>query len=132
MAHHPTQPVAHYTTKQRLRTSGGLEIPAASRRLAAIYSLLRHPVESTPPGPAVQSERLSRRAALIELLPHMFRMDLTDRSMLIRQLDFLEHVVTLVPVYRLHYPSSFDTLAQVRQPSSRRGPDHMKVDNEGA
>lgn len=50
----------------------------------------------------------------MELLPHMFRMDITDRDMLTRQLDFLKHVVTQVPIHRLHFPSSFDILGQLQ------------------
>ena len=42
-------------------------------------------------------------------------MDITDRDMLIRQLDFLEHVVTQVPIYSLHVPSSFDALEPLRE-----------------
>lgn len=51
----------------------------------------------------------------MELLPHVFRMDVTDRHMLIRQLDFLEQVVTQAPIYRLQFPSSFDVLDQLRE-----------------
>lgn len=112
LTHHPTQPVAHYTTKQRLITPDRIaHLPDTSRSLVAIYSLIRQPAEDTP----VQSQRLSRRAALMELLPHIFRMDITDRHMLIRQLDFLEQVVTHVPIYRLHFPSSFDILSSLQE-----------------
>ncbi len=112
LTRHATRPVAHYTAKQRLITSDRIDhLPEMSRSLVGIYSLIRHPVEDMP----VQSERLSRRAALMELLPHTFRMDVTDRHMLIRQLDFLEHVVTQVPIHRLHFPSSFDILGQLRE-----------------
>ncbi len=97
-------------------TSGRIDrLPKTSRYLVAIYSLIRQPVVSAKSQPLVQSERLSRRAALMELLPHMFRMDVTDRHMLIRQLDFLEQVVTHVPIYRLQFPSSFDALDQIRE-----------------
>lgn len=116
MAHGPTQPVAHYTTKQRLITSHQIDhLPATSRHVVAIYSLIRQPVKSSHPYPSVHSRRLPRRAALLALLPHVFRMDITDRDMLIRQLDFLEHVVTQVPIYSLHFPSSFDALEPLRE-----------------
>ncbi len=112
----PTRPVAHYTTKQRLLTPDRIDhLPETSRALVAIYSLIRQPIEDAQPFPSVQSERLTRRAALMELLPHVFRMDVTDRHMLIRQLDFLEQVVTQVPIYRLQFPSSFATLDQLRE-----------------
>jgi len=115
MARRPTQPVAHYTRKQRLATPACLDpIPATSRRVAAIYSLRRHPVESGHSQPPLHNEPLSRRDALMELLPHVFRLDVTDRRMLVRQLDFLERLVTSTPVRRLHFPSSFDALAPLR------------------
>ena len=74
----PTRPVAHYTTKQRLLTPDRIDhLPETSRALVAIYSLIRQPIEDAQPFPSVQSERLTRRAALMELLPHVFRMDVT-------------------------------------------------------
>ena len=109
----PTQAVAHYTSKQRLATPNRLgHAPAAPHRLAAIYALRRRPAEPAP-RPA-QSETLSRRDALMELLPHVFRMDVTDRNMLARQLDWLTQLVASAPVHRLHYASSFDALDPVR------------------
>ena len=108
-----TQPVAHYTSKQRLATPNRLDhAPETARRLAAVYSLRRRPAE--PGCRPMRNERLSRRDAVMELLPHLFRMDVTDRHMLARQFDLLAQLVACTPVRRLHVPSSFDALDHIR------------------
>ena len=43
-----------------------------------------------------------------------FRLDVTDRAMITRQLEFLERVAACVPVRRLHVPNTLAVLPAVR------------------
>lgn len=60
-------------------------------------------------------EHLSCREGFMELVVHIFRLDITDRRMLIRQFSFLERVVSRVPVRRFHLPNAFSSLPTARE-----------------
>jgi hypothetical protein len=109
-------PVADYTSKVRLTVAGqGGEFFADPRPLVRIYALLRSADNNGCEGittPAI--EPLSRGAAFMKLTSSTFRLDLTDREMLVRQFHFLERVVSLVPVRRLHVPNALSCLPAVR------------------
>jgi len=111
-----TLPVAEYTAKLRLTMGGkGGEFFADQRPLVRIYALVRQADENGSGGVATPSiEPLSRGAAFMKLTSSTFRLDLTDREMLVRQFHFLERVVSLVPVRRLHVPNALSCLPAVR------------------
>ncbi len=70
-------------------------------------------VESADGAPTIT--RLSRRAALIALAGHLYRLDPTDRARLAGELDLLEKVVSRVPVARLAYRRAYADLPAVRE-----------------
>ena len=51
----------------------------------------------------------------MELVVHIFRLDITDRRMLVRQFNFLERVVSRVPVRRFQLPNDFSSLPTARE-----------------
>jgi len=60
-------------------------------------------------------ERLSFKNSFIELIKYTFRLDITDVNMLKRQFNFIEQVVSTVPVNRLTYHRNFSLLPAVRE-----------------
>jgi hypothetical protein len=109
--------VAHYTSKRRLVPDGHHAYGYTQTfPVARIYSLVR-PAEAggkgSPVAPHVQ--RLSPRDRLVELLPFLFHLDVTDRTMLAGHFGFLERVVSHVPVRRLWIPNSFTSLPMVHE-----------------
>jgi hypothetical protein len=63
----------------------------------------------------VAIERLSRAAAIGKLVKHVFRLVGVDRDLLMRELAFLERLVSVVPVSTLAYPRRYAELASVRE-----------------
>ncbi|MBI2364597.1 MAG: hypothetical protein HYV01_06270 [Deltaproteobacteria bacterium] len=110
-----SQPVAHYTSKQRLiaeRYHG--DFPSDPRPLARIYSLSRPPDAEAGAGLAnPRIERLSHRDSFMELIQFTFRFDITNREMLLRQFGVLERLVSNVPVRRLQVPDALSSLPAV-------------------
>lgn len=72
--------------------------------LSALYVLDRGEIGITP---------LTQRDAIVELARHLYRIDPTDRTRLLRELDRLAELTSLVPVRRLRYPHRFDALPDV-------------------
>jgi hypothetical protein len=107
--------VAHYTSKRRLVPDGhGSYFLAQAFPVARIYSLIRPAEVEGDGGPvAPRIDHLSLRDSLMELLPFLFHLDVTDRTMLARHFDFLERVVSHVPVRRLWVPNAFTALPAV-------------------
>jgi hypothetical protein len=109
--------VAHYTSKRRLVLDGhGSYCPTQALPVARIYSLVR-PAEGEGEGSllAPRIQRLLPRDGFVELLPCLLHLDVTDRSMLVRHFEFLERVVSNVPVRRLWLPNSFTALPAVHE-----------------
>ena len=112
-----SRPVAHYTSKKRLVLDSPLsDFPKGSYPLIRIYSLVRSDVnDGNISLSSTIIERLSLRAGFMELIQTVFRLDINDRSMLLRQFRFLERIVPRVPVRRLHVPNAFSSLPTVRE-----------------
>jgi hypothetical protein len=107
--------VAHYTSKRRLIPDGHHSYGYTQTfPVARIYSLVR-PAEAGGEGSLVapRVQRLSPRDRLVELLPFLFHLEVTDRTMLAGHFEFLERVVSHVPVRRLWIPTSFTSLPAV-------------------
>jgi hypothetical protein len=108
------KPVAHYTTKSRLRDySRRTDFCTTSRRLARIYLLQRGRAGKRSAG--VLIEELAAAEALMGLVKAAYRFDTTDTAMLQRQFHFLSRVAEQVRVKRLVVPDDFSALADVRQ-----------------
>jgi hypothetical protein len=109
-------PVADYTSKLRITAGGqGGEFLADQRPLIRIYNLVRSAEPNGDKADAVPSiEPMSCGDAFMTLVSSVFRLDLTDRAMLVRQFHFLERVVSLVPVRRLNLPNALSFLPAVR------------------
>jgi hypothetical protein len=110
-------PVAHYTSKRRLvQDEHDSYFLPQSFPVAKIYVLVR-PAEVGVDGGLVapRLEHLSLRDGLVELLPSLFHFDVTDRTMLARQIDFLGRVVSHVTVRRLWVPNAFTALPAVHE-----------------
>jgi hypothetical protein len=109
--------VAHYTSKRRLVPDGhDSYFFTQTFPMARIYSLVR-PAEVGVEGGLVapRIQRLSSRDSLVELLPFLFHLDVTNRTMLARHFEFLEQVVSQVAVRRLWLPNSFTSLPAVHE-----------------
>ena len=115
--HNPSLPVAHYTSKKRLVLDSPMSsFPKGSYPLIRIYSLV--PSDVNDGNISLSStiiERISLRVGFMELIQTIFRLDINDRSMLVRQFGFLERIVSRVPVRRLHVPNTFSSLPAVRE-----------------
>ncbi len=110
-------PVAHYTSKRRLAPKDHLgDFPTGPHPVVRIYCLGR-PAETEEGGGLADPfvEHLSCREGFMELVVHIFRLDITDRRMLIRQFGFLERVVSRVPVRRFHLLNDFSSLPTARE-----------------
>lgn len=111
-------PVAHYMSKRR-PVLNGHHIPFSSGRrpLAGIYLLHRHTGRPAGRKNAPSDMRivpLSQQEAFHALLPSSFLLDSTDRAGLRRQFQWLQQVVSAVPVRRLHLSSGFRALRSIR------------------
>ncbi len=114
-AGHATLPVAHYTSKRRpilgLSAQG---FPAGRYPLAGIYSLSRATDVHEDSAAQARIEPINRRDALIEVLRGTFTLDSAERAAMFDQFRWLEQVVSLIPVRKLHLPNRFAALPSVR------------------
>jgi len=108
-----TLPVSQNMSKRRVPTSETYEENTGFRPLRAIYSLQVPEDEDAASSPAI--EPLSVRAAFMELVECAFRLDLSDQSMILRQMQVLERVAKEVPVKRLRLPDDLGILPAVRE-----------------
>ena len=108
-----TLPVSHYNHKRRVSTHASSAVNSDFLPLRRIYSLLRSEASGASMRPEI--EPLSIRDALVELLSYTFRLDLSDRSMILRQMYVLERVAREIPVRRLHLPDDLGLLPEVRE-----------------
>ena len=107
--------VAHYTKKRRLLYGGRRdEFPLEAQPITRIYALVRRPpVEGRRDECPPRIELLSPRDACVELLPQLYRFDSVDRMTVVRQLAFLDRLVSRVQVRRLYCPDRLSALAEV-------------------
>lgn len=108
-----TLPVSHYNDKRRISTHASNTDKREFLPLRRIYSLRRNATSGSAGHP--QLEPLSIRDALVELISYTFRLDLTDQSMILRQMRVLERVAREVPVRRLHLPDDLSMLPEARE-----------------
>ncbi len=87
--------------KWRLRRA----VASGPQEVAVIFSLASD-------GP-LRLERKSRRDAVTELARHLYRLDPSDRGALLEELDSLDRIARVVPVYELHYPRRYACLPRV-------------------
>jgi hypothetical protein len=106
--------VAHYTTKQRVcvekKDGAYCNEP---QPLKCVYALGE--LSETQKGDDIVIEALSPRESIMELVKCAFRLDITDRDMLKRQLRFLKKVVSTVSVRRLIFPRNLQLLPAIRE-----------------
>jgi hypothetical protein len=111
-----TIPVSHYTTKRRWLGEGSEDFTAQPHPLARVYCLHRqkdNEGKADLESPTI--DPLSPRDGFLELLSGTFRLDITDRAMLVRQFRFLEQVASQVPIRRLGIPNNFASLPAMRE-----------------
>jgi hypothetical protein len=101
---------AHYTDKVR--------IPADDRRRAFVRRPVRvagvYVLSSARGRAAVRIEPLSARDALVELIAHLYRLDVGGRETLRRDFNRLADIARRLPVCRLHVPRGLARLAEVK------------------
>jgi hypothetical protein len=107
--------VAHYTRKRRILNAPAVpRFPTRPVRLAVIYCLAREASGNGPDAmPAI--EPLRPNEVFLQLLSASFMLDITDRSVLTRNLRFIERLLNAVPVRRLRVPDGFSSLPKVRE-----------------
>ena len=109
-------PVAHYTDKQRLVWQEQVKnFPTTPLPLQRIYLLTRSSGNASVMDlSAPHIESCPQRQVFMALLEQTFRLDVTDAVMLVRQLHWLERIVTQIPVRRLYIPNDFTALSTVQ------------------
>lgn len=111
-----TLPQARYASKLRvLEGSHPGSLPPDRRTLARIYNIidpLDNEMESGAEGRIV--EAISDREAFMSLITSVYRLDITDRKLLVRQFEFFERVASLVPIRNLRVPEDFSALPAVQ------------------
>jgi len=109
--------VAHYTRKRRVLTAPAAErFPVRPVRLAVIYCIAREPRSNGAEEisePLI--EPLRANEVFLQLLSARFMLDITDRTVLTRNLRFIERLLGAVPVRRLRVPDGFSALPKVRE-----------------
>jgi hypothetical protein len=112
-----TAPTIHDAQKQRVVFDTTLEpFPTTAQPITQIYSLVRQPPSEEYGGETEpRIEHLSLRDACVELLPQLYRFDSSDRATIVRQLAFLERLVSRVTVRRLYCPSQLTALPAIRR-----------------
>jgi hypothetical protein len=110
-------PAMHEGQKQRIVFDTTAEsFPNTVQPITRIYSLVRQPSSEKQLGDAEpRIEQLSPRDACVELLLQLYRFDSSDRTTIVRQLGFLERLVSHVAVRRLYYPSRLSALPELRR-----------------
>ncbi len=108
--------VAQYSDKQRVVWQEHVAtFPTHALLLHRIYLLTRttNETSATTYGPP-RLDSCSQRQAFMALLEQTFRLDVTDAAMLVRQMHWLERIVSRVPVRQLWIPNDFSALPAVR------------------
>jgi hypothetical protein len=107
-----TAPVAHYSTKRRIRT-GHDKLPFAVEQvpLNRLYVL----DESNDLDSKIQIKKLPPQKAFFTISDHAYRLDIKDRSLLKDQFHLMSTLVKSFPVYSLRFPRDFSLLPAVRQ-----------------
>ncbi len=108
-------PIAHYTPKQRLTAAvSSTCVSSSAIWLAGIYAIGANTTAHSASATACERPLMTKREALMMLLSLAFKLDIEDRRMLRREFDFLQRLVTQVPVRRLIIPDSFQALPALR------------------
>jgi len=112
-----SQPLTHKDQKHRvLGKNRQATFPTNPQPLVRIYLL--------PPPPDVEDktdeimpciESITHRESFLDLLSSLFPLDITDKSLLARQFNFLGRVMSLVPIRRLRIPHNFSALPVARE-----------------
>jgi hypothetical protein len=101
--------VAHYTQKRRLGGQGqAARFQTGPIPLCALYVL-------TDPKSGVTLATPTPRDALMTIVRHAYRLDVTDRARLAAQLDRIAGVLPDVPVRLLSCPRTLESLHEVRR-----------------
>ena len=108
-------PVAHYTPKQRFTAALAASTDATpATPLARIYVLGTGTSGQTESSSTTVISAMPEREALITLLSLAFKLDILDQQRLTRELDFLQLLVTQIPVRRLTVPDSLAALPAIQ------------------
>ena len=106
--------VAHYTAKKRWGIdSSRLPFCADSVPLRRAY-VLAHPQEMAETS-AISIVSLSLQDALMELVKHAYRLDITDRQRLGEEFECIGRVATLLRISRLAFPRDLSLLPTIRE-----------------
>jgi len=107
----PLEPMAHYSSKQRVAVGKANDSVSNLMPLAAIYLLA--PTAETG-SQKISISRLSPRDACVAMIGNSFQLDVTDISRAAGLLTTAAQVARTVPAFRLGYPRDFDLLPSVR------------------
>ena len=106
--------VAHYTPKRRVDIEEKPESYSTEPKpLRRLYDIVHSP--ETGQRSDIVIENLSARDSFMALVRCAFRLDITDRQMLIRQFQFLKRVASAVSIRRLSFRKDFQLLPAVRE-----------------
>ncbi len=111
----PTRsPVAHYTSKSRLRLPANRQPePEAGRRLNAIFLLAD--ADDNNEQEAVHIHPIKGANELMAMIEQTFTLDLSDKSLVAHQFKNMGRLLTSkVRIYRLEYPRKHEMLPLVR------------------
>ncbi len=101
--------VADFNKKKRVHV--GRDLPFCDRVLPLRAAYVLTPI---PNGHTDHVAPLSPREAAMELVAHSYRLDVTDRPALVSEIDRIDTLVRILPLFRLTYRRGFTRLAAIR------------------
>lgn len=105
---------AHYTSKLRVPAAPRFRFALRPVRLVKAY-VLDPPARPAPGRPAATITALGGRAALAELIGHLYRLDVGEAAVLRRDFDRLASLAERLPLARLRPARGLAHLADVRR-----------------
>jgi hypothetical protein len=105
----------NYTNKAHLYEADAMGIVFSSEivPLGCIY-VLCSPESVEELDTTIDIKRLSSREAMFHLLESVFRFDISDKSRVAQEFDFLSKIARSVPCFHLRYPRNFNLLSEVQ------------------
>ncbi len=113
-----TTPMAHYSSKQQIRTFNQVSNSSGSDFLDGYpiqAVMVLHKSDTSTESEIVQLDTITLREAFIEMMKQTFLLDLTDQDQYSHLMGALGRMIPRVRCYTLRLPHDYKFLPQVRQ-----------------
>lgn len=104
-----SEPIAHYTTKQRIEVPWGRKHVGQPLPIAAIMILGDQPADGS-----ISMRHMAKAEACMALITNSFALDPTDRERAAQKLAQASRVAITVPTFEISYPREYSKLSKVR------------------